>query len=235
MTYGRWGIPPLYSTCTHAATSSHTWKRHIMIYVSGSFQVDKSHFDAVAGLIQGSFHCCPTLLFCLCIDVTVSQSGCAATSSVEHLHDGVTSVLWNGYAAAQPLCTCQVYYPPHNKKKAAQIYVGGRSSSLTAMLVEVVCSPFWGVYIMEGENGERILIRHDCQVFWCSQLMLKSFDLTRFLALAVSFWGSLSFSTKPPFLCSIFLTMPSQLWKICKASLTEEFSTCWSRYFKTSS
>lgn len=157
----------------------------------------------------------PHPLFCLCIDVdllflfesttvTVSQSGCASPSRVEHLHDGVTSVPLKRIRCSSAAQHVSGLLAPHNNKKAAQIYVGGRSSSLTVMLVEVVCSPFWGVYIIEGENGERILIKHDCQVFWCSQLMLKSFDLTRFLALAVSFWVCLRFSTKPPFYVAFF-------------------------------
>lgn len=160
-------------------------------------------------------------LFCLCIDVDppflskftmVSCCHCFVIrlcsyfqcwASARRRDEGpLKPICWS--SAAVHVSGLKHIKGPRNNKKL-QLYVGGWRLSRTFMLVEVVCSPFYGVSIMEGENAKRVLIKHDCQVFWCSQLMLKLFDLTQFFALAVSFWGRLRFPAQQPFWCCNFL------------------------------
>lgn len=124
----------------------------IMIYVSGSFQMDKSHFDAVASFIQGRLHCCPTLCFVCALMLILRFCPSPQRSLFRNQAEQLLPVLsicttaWRASFETDMLqlsrCARVRYISPHNKKKAAQIYVGGRSSSLTIMLVEVVCSPF---------------------------------------------------------------------------------------------
>lgn len=165
MTYERRGIPPLYvRACSHLYRKRGSGHESTFMTVKDNGHTGTNCFppdydgrlpnisrlsqvsfwagSIVAPLFVLSVHWCWSSLF---VRVHNGQLLSLFRNQAVQLLPvlSICTPAWRGPFETNMLCTCQVWSilrAPATKK--LQLYVGGRSLSLTVMLVEVVCSPF---------------------------------------------------------------------------------------------